>query len=194
MSIKITNLCKSFDGKEIFNGFTYEFAKTGIYAITGPSGVGKTTLLRMIAGLDKKYSGKIVFEGECDISFAFQEYRLFNQLSAIDNILQLSFKEPTQDDIENTKNLLRRLKFSDSDMNLTPSQLSGGMKQRISFARAIMKKSSVLLLDEATKELDQELSDILIEMIRQESKEKLVILVTHKPEEITKLGATTISI
>ena len=88
-----------------------------------------------------------------------------------------------KEDEEKAKALLSRLNFSEADMYLMPSQLSGGMKQRISFARAIMKNSSCLLLDEPTKELDAELVKKLSEIIENEAKSRLVILVTHDEEQ-----------
>ncbi len=194
MSLRIKNLCKSFDKKTIFRDFTYYFQDTGIYALRGDSGVGKTTLLRIIAGLDKKYYGKVLGASAGQVSFCFQEHRLFSHLSAFDNVLKASFSEESYHNRKLTKAMLKRLNFSDSDMLLCPEELSGGMKQRVAFARAVLKKSNILLLDEPTKELDTALRDTVLEIIAEESKKRLVIFVTHKPEEIEILGATTINL
>ena len=83
MSLKIKNLSKSFGRKAIFDNFSFDFCDTGVYIISGERGKGKTTLLRIIAGLDKSYSGEIKGGGIENVSFAFQEYRLFPNLSAI---------------------------------------------------------------------------------------------------------------
>ena len=95
---------------------------------------------------------------------------------------------------ELTKSLLKRLKFSESDMLLRPEELSGGMRQRVAFARAVLKKSDVLLLDEATKELDSELADTVLQIIAEEAKKRLVIFVTHKKSESEILGAKAIKL
>ena len=85
MSLVIKNLNKSFADKQIFKDFSYSFADCGIYALAGESGIGKTTLLRMISGLDSNYTGEI---SGCDsVSFAFQEHRLFPVLTAIENVI-----------------------------------------------------------------------------------------------------------
>lgn len=194
MSLKIKNLNKSFDKKTIFRDFTYYFADSGIYAVKGDSGIGKTTLLRIIAGIDKRYSGTVSGGGVKHVSFCFQEHRLFPSLSAFDNVLKLSFGEDTHHNRSLARNMLTRLKFTESDMLLKPDELSGGMKQRVAFARAVLKDSPILLLDEATKELDAELADTVLEIIAEQAKKRLVIFVTHKEEEITRLGAKIIQL
>lgn len=179
MSLEIKNLKKSFTDRVIFNDFSQKFENKGIYVIKGDSGVGKTTLLRIIAGLDKEYEGEVIGGGFSNISYAFQEYRLFEQLTAIENLLVVCPQNPTEDDERKAKELLKLLRFNDEDIKLFPRQLSGGMKQRISVARAIMKNSNILILDEPTKELDPELVEILCTLIRNEAEKRLVLLVTH---------------
>ena len=90
--------------------------------------------------------------------------------------------------------MLSFLGFSSSDMNLYPTELSGGMKQRVSFARAFLKKSKIILLDEPTKELDDKLREKIYELIIKESKKRLVIIVSHLTDDIKKLNATVISL
>ena len=189
MGLKIKNLNKNFDEKNIFENFSYEFEEKGVYAVTGESGRGKTTLLRMISGLDKNYSGEIFGGGFESVSYAFQEYRLFPALSAIENLT-----EATGASYEEAEKMLLSLCFSKSDLNLRPAELSGGMKQRVSLARAFLKKSPVLLLDEPTKELDAELKSILYSLIKDESKSRLVIFVSHSNEDIAALNPTLINL
>ena len=152
MSVQINGLSKSFGKKTVFTDFNYAFEDTGIYVIRGESGAGKTTLLRIIAGLDKEYSGSIQ-QSVPGVSVCFQEYRLFDNISALKNVTDVSFKSATEDDVQYVKSLFERLNLSASDANLCPRELSGGMKQRVAFIRAIAKKSSVLILDEPTKEV-----------------------------------------
>ncbi len=192
--LKLENITKSFGEKILFRDFSYNFEERGIYALKGKSGIGKTTLLRIIAGLDKDFSGNITGGGISNSSICFQEHRLFPTLTAIDNLLKVSFKEDTPDTRLRAHGILSRLSFSVSDMLLYPDQLSGGMKQRIAFARAVLRNSPILLLDEATKELDSSLADEVLNIIREEGKKRLVIMVTHKDDEIKAFDSTVISL
>ena len=193
MSLEIKNLTKRFGKKTIISEFSYHFSEKGLYILRGKSGIGKTTLLRIIAGLDKDYSGEIIEGGIGRISFAFQEYRLFPQLSALENVMIAS-----KDDSDANKNiamdLLSQLGFSFEEMSLLPSELSGGMKQRVSLARAFMKNAPVILLDEPTKELDAILCRQVCEMIKKIAEDKLVILVTHRDDDISLLDGELIDL
>jgi len=192
MNLSIKNLSKSFGDKQVLENFSYEFTERGIYAICGESGVGKTTLLRIISGLDKDYSGSVAGGGFKNVSFAFQEYRLFPALTALDNVI---ISGGDKEDLSNSaKELLRTLGFTDDDMKKLPAELSGGMKQRVSIARAVLKKAPILLLDEPTKELDQTLRNTVYDIIAEQSQRKLVIIVTHHGEDIDRLGATKINL
>ena len=192
MGLKIKNLTKAFDKKTLFRDFSYDFDDTGIYALTGASGVGKTTLLRIIAGLDTDFEGEVLGAGIKNVSICFQENRLFPHLSAFDNISKISFKEENEVNKKAVKQLLTRLKFTESDMELRPAELSGGMRQRIAFARAVLRDSSILILDEATKELDSALVETILEIIREQGNKRLVLIVTHKSSEIEALGAKNV--
>ena len=179
MALEIKNLTKKFGEKLIFDNFSYSFSDYGIYAIVAESGAGKTTLLRMIAGLDTDFTGKISGGGIGNVSFAFQEYRLFPTLSALDNLTLVSFKSRTEREIERARDMLRSLGFTDADMSLKPEALSGGMKQRVSIARALLMDAPILLLDEPTKELDVANANLIRSMISKAAKSKLVIISTH---------------
>ena len=192
MSLKIKNLYKNFGRKVIFNDFNYEFADNGVYALVGESGIGKTTFLRIISSLDKDFRGELVFSREPLISVAFQEHRLLPTVNAINNVLISAFDTFTKADYEITKNLLKRLNFSESDMKLYPNEMSGGMKQRISLARALLFPHNILLLDEPTKELDRGLREAVYEIINEETKSSLVIISSHSNEDIEKTNAICI--
>lgn len=179
MAITIKNLRKSFGENCIFPSLSYTFPDRGIVVIRGRSGIGKTTLLRLIAGLDKDYSGEILFSAPGSISFAFQEHRLIPHLNAIDNVVEASFKNPSDNDRSAASSLLAELGITKSEQMLYPSELSGGMKGRVSFARAVLRKSNIILLDEPTKELDDESARVISQIINREAKTRLVILVTH---------------
>ena len=169
MSLKLSNISKSYGTKSVISDFNYDFADNGLYALVGESGAGKTTLLRIISGLDNQFAGEIIGEeGTKQISMMFQEHRLFDSLTALDNILVASFAKPTAEDIDNARSLLTRLRINESDFNLKPAELSGGMKQRVSLARAILKTSGILLLDEPLKELDSELAQVVMNIIAEQ--------------------------
>ena len=193
MSLEIENLTKRFGKKTIISELSYRFSDKGLYILRGKSGIGKTTLLRIIAGLDKDYSGEVIDGGIERISFAFQEYRLFPQLSALENVMIASKNINDVDKIK-AKDLLTQLGFLPEDMQLLPSELSGGMKQRVSLARAFMKNAPVILLDEPTKELDAVLCRQVCEMIKKIAEDKLVILVTHRDDDISLLDGELIDL
>ena len=193
MSLEIKNLSKAFGQKTIFSEFSYSFSDKGIYILRGKSGIGKTTLLRIIAGLDKDYIGAVIGGGIGRVSFAFQEYRLFPQLSAFENVM-IASNDNSDSDKNKAHDLLARLGLSPDDMLLLPSELSGGMKQRVSLARAFMKNAPVILLDEPTKELDAALCEQVCEMINEIAEDKLVILVTHKEEDLLILNGDVINL
>jgi NitT/TauT family transport system ATP-binding protein len=194
MSLTIKELKKSFGNKQILDGFSYNFPEVGLFVLKGESGAGKTTLLRMIAGLDTKYFGNITGNNMSDISFAFQEYRLFPNLSALENALIGLGNEVYEAERKAAKELLIELGLDEEDFDLFPGELSGGMKQRVSLTRAFLKPAKILLLDEPAKELDARNRRKLYNIISREAERKLVILVSHNEDEINNLNATVIPV
>lgn len=192
MSLIIKNLKKNFGRKTIFDNFSYSFNDTGIYALTGESGIGKTTLLRIIAGLDKDFSGSI--EAPKKVSVAFQEHRLFPNLSALDNLICINSDRKNKADKSKASKMLSSLGFSDEDMGLFPDELSGGMKQRVSLARAFLYDAPILLLDEPTKELDAENAKRVKSIIKAMAENRLVILVSHSSEDLSDLNCEIINL
>ena len=177
MSITVKNLYKAFDSKTIFENFSFNFEDNKIYLIEGDSGIGKTTLLRILSGLDTSYRGEVLGGGLENCAFMFQEYRLFPTISALENVLLSRQKDKRN--IDEAKALLFRLGFTDEEIYLLPDMLSGGMKGRVSFARALYSQRPILLLDEPTKELDSSNADTMLQIIKEESENKTIILVSH---------------
>lgn len=184
MTLRIKNLSKSYGEKHLFSDFSYDFPERGICIITGASGIGKTTLLRMITGLDTEYSGEIENGGIGKISYMFQEYRLFPTLSALKNVVAVT--NETKEDESCARDLLTRLGFTSEDLGKKPHELSGGMKQRVAFARAVIKSAPILILDEPTKELDELSVNEMTKIIRSEGEKRLVLIVTH--DDISKIS------
>ena len=188
MTLEITNLSKKYADEYVLRDFSYKFNEKGVYIIVGKSGSGKTTLMRLIAGLDKKFEGEIIGGGIGNTSVSFQEYRLFDTLSALENVhLEKS------EDRDEAERLLSDLGFTDEDCKKSPSELSGGMKQRVSIARAIFKKSPILCLDEPTKEIGKENVGRLIELIKAVAEKRLVIIITHNEEDFSAISYEKIS-
>ena len=194
MSIKICNLTTRFEEKLVLDNFSLELPDRGIFALVGESGIGKTTLLRLIAGLDKDYSGEIVSDGDFSLSMAFQEHRLFPSLTAIENVVFAVSDGKDKAVFDNARKILLSLGLTESDLLLYPEQLSGGMKQRISVARALLYDAKILLLDEPTKELDHNNRTLLLDMIKSEGERRLVIIATHNEDDVERLCARIIHI
>lgn len=186
--LKLKNVCKSFGDKVILKDFSYDFKESGLVLIKGPSGCGKTTLLRLIAGLEKKDSGEILTDSV--ISLLFQEDRLLPWLSAIENVSCVTPKKSAEK--KRVAKELLSLVGLDGEENERIENLSGGMKRRVAFARALALCPDVLLLDEPFNGLDSDTKQKLIDITLSFSKEHLVIMVTHDSDDI-KLAQEVIS-
>lgn len=156
-----------------------------LIAIMGASGCGKSTLLNLIAGLLKPSVGEITSDFQ-KISYAFQEPRLFPWLTAEQNIQAVLPRQTPKDEIQKA---LSFVGLSDAE-GLYPSQLSGGMKSRVSLARALAYNGDLFLLDEPFSALDEDLHRVLCQKLRDSLKEKgtTAILVTHSLEDAQIFG------
>lgn len=180
--IKLIDVCKRYDEKVIFDHFNLEFSKDKITCILGESGVGKTTLLNMIAGLTN-YNGKIEVGGK--LSYIFQEARLIPTLTVKEN---LKFTSPEATD-EQIDEILIQLEILDKK-DIYPTKLSGGEAQRVSIARAFLYDASVLLMDEPFSSLDLSLKCKLISYFSNlwNANKKTVVFVTHDIDEALLLA------
>ena len=192
MARQLKNVTKVFGERAVLNSFSYTFENAGLYALVGRSGAGNTTLLRLIAGLDKDFKGTI--EGFGTVSYAFQEYRLFDSLNALQNVYELAFSQKTDENVKLAKNLLLSLGFTSKELSLMPRELSGGMKQRVSLCRALLYPADTYLFDEPFKELDPTLVRTVKQKLLELAKEHAVILSVHSDEECELLGATAIKV
>lgn len=186
---ELINVTKVFsNGKEsivALDNFSYRFNNQGLYAIVGPSGSGKSTLLHILAGLDNKVEGKVNYQSENFLSFKSKKIAKFRRKS-LGMIYQNSYLIPYL----NVKNniSLKKNKISEKviqtlgiarllDRDIT--KLSGGQRQRVSLARALSHNPKIILADEPTGALDQNNAKKVMEILKKESNDKLVIMVSH---------------
>lgn len=170
--IEIRNISKTFDGKQVLNNVSFSVKKGECVAIMGRSGIGKTTLLRIIAGLEAPDTGEVVFSENAKKTFVFQENRLLENKSVIDNILAVA------PDRKKAEYFLERCLLSE-DKNKKAGALSGGMKRRLAIARALSFGGEIYFLDEPLRELDESTLEETAKLIKEEISGKTAILITH---------------
>lgn len=190
--LELLNINKSFGDKQILSDFSLKIPENQILAIVGPSGGGKTTLLRMLAGLETIDTGQIFYNGEylaLDelekrnlLGFVFQDFQLFPHLSVLENLTLSPVKMLGMKQEEAEKkalDLLEQLGLA-GHTDAYPFSLSGGQKQRVAFARAMMIDPKIIGYDEPTSALDPELRLEVEKLILQNKKYGMTqIIVTH---------------
>ena len=195
---------------EVLNKVNISFRESEFVSILGASGSGKTTLLNIIGGLDKYSSGDMLLMGRSTkeftdrdwdsyrngtIGFVFQSYNLIGHLSVIENVklaLSISGESNKENDMK-AKKVLEDVGLGEH-LYKKPNQLSGGQMQRVAIARALVTNPKVILADEPTGALDSKTSVQIMELIKEISKEKLVIMVTHNPELARKYSDRIVSV
>jgi len=195
---------------EVLKKVNISFRESEFVSILGASGSGKTTLLNIIGGLDKYSSGDMLLMGRStkeftdrdwdsyrngSIGFVFQSYNLIGHLSVIENVklaLSISGESNKENDLK-AKKALEDVGLGDH-LHKKPNQLSGGQMQRVAIARALVTDPKIILADEPTGALDSKTSVQIMELIKEISKEKLVIMVTHNPELARKYSDRIVSV
>ena len=188
------NVTKKFDGNTVVESFSLKLKKSSPTVIMGESGCGKTTLLRIAAGLDTADGGHFDTNGE-SIAYMFQESRLLPWKNAIENVCAVLKKE-------NRSLAEKYLSLVGLDVKTDgkklPSELSGGMRQRVSFARFLAyveaTDARILLLDEPFSALDDETAEKMTELLRASAQNKYLLVVSHDESDAERLGAEIIKL
>ena len=190
--LEVKNISKSFDDTVVLNDFSYKFGR-GVHVLSEPSGAGKTTLLRILCGLEVADSGTVLKSLDAKTVMMFQEDRLLENLSVMANIMlaiQLHSKEQKQSARERIKEALCEVGLEGTE-NKSVSELSGGQKRRVALLRTLFADADILLFDEPLKGLDEALKQQVIASVKPFIESKVVIWVTHTPEEVKLLGSYT---
>ena len=212
--LKLKNITKIYTtGNEklkALDGIDITFRKSEFVSILGPSGCGKTTLLNIIGGLDRYTSGDLIINGKStkyfkdrdwdsyrnySVGFVFQNYNLIGHQTVLSNV-ELALTISGVSKKERRKRAIKALEEVGlkNHINKKPNQLSGGQMQRVAIARALVNNPDIILADEPTGALDTKTSIQVMEILKNISKDKLVIMVTHNPDLAQKYSSRIIKI
>ncbi len=193
MALEVINISKSFNNLKVLDNITFKVKDNSFTCIIGESGCGKTTLLRIVSGLEKADSGEILFNGKKleinDVGFVFQDDRLLPWRTTLKNV---AFGLEIRNDkraLEKAKDVLRFVGLEEFE-NYYPKQLSGGMRQLVGIARALAINPKILLMDEPFASLDAQtrnrMQAELLDIWNEEK--KTVLFVTHNIDEAVYLA------
>ena len=212
--LKLTEIVKTYKSGDTsvtaLKGVSIEFRRNEFVSILGPSGCGKTTLLNIIGGLDRYDSGDLQIVGRStkeykdsdwdgyrnhSIGFVFQSYNLIPHQSILSNVeLALTLSGVSKSERrKRAKEVLVKVGLGDQ-LNKKPNQMSGGQMQRVAIARALVNNPEILLADEPTGALDSETSVQIMDLLKEISTDRLVIMVTHNPELAEQYSTRTIKL
>ena len=191
-------------------GIDLEFRESEFVSILGQSGCGKTTMLNIIGGLDRYTSGDLVINGKStkqfkdkdwdtyrnhSVGFVFQSYNLIPHQTVLANVeLALTISGVGKEERRKRAiDALTKVGLGDQ-INKKPNQMSGGQMQRVAIARALVNDPDILLADEPTGALDSKTSEQVMEILKDISKDRLIIMVTHNPELAEKYSSRIIKL
>lgn len=187
--IHLKNISKSFNGVAVLNGISADISRGSHIALTGRSGAGKTTLTRIISGLEKPDSGEVAFGTDQSFGYVFQEDRLIEQMNAVGNIA-IAGASPKA-----TWELLQSFRFTEELAFKPTRDLSGGEKRRVAIARALLSRGDILIFDEPFKGIDEEtINSSIIPKVKEYTRERTLILITHSDDEAKELCGEQINI
>ncbi|EOR25521.1 ATP-binding cassette domain-containing protein [Niallia alba] len=196
--VKMEQVTFTYDNNTILNKINLTLKKSKSYALIGKSGVGKSTLLHLLAGLLIPTEGEVLIEGNRiqhpskDIGFMFQDLGLFPWLKVCDAIsmpIKLDKRKSKQEIKEKVTALIREVGLSGMEHKY-PAELSGGQKQRVALARTLITEPDLLLMDEPTSTLDEMTKEQIQQLISEqvEKRQTTLLFVTHNIEEAVLLG------
>ena len=212
--LKLTNITKNYLSGETevkaLKGISIEFRKSEFVSVLGPSGCGKTTLLNLIGGLDRYTSGDLIIKGKStkdfkdkdwdayrnySVGFVFQNYNLIGHQSVLANVeLALTLDGVSKKERrQRATEVLEKVGLKDQ-IHKKPNQLSGGQMQRVAIARALVNDPEIVLADEPTGALDTDTSVQIMEILKEISKDRLIIMVTHNPDLAEKYSSRIVKI
>ena len=186
MKVTVKDLSFSYDAKMIIQDLSFDFDDERPLCVLGPSGQGKTTLLRLLAGLETPTKGTI--EGitkDTTISVLFQEDRLFPHLTVRDNWKIVSSKITE----EMILAMAKALDLEEEDLNKRPRDLSGGMRRRCAIGRCLLFPADMVFMDEPFQGLDEATRDKVMETIKKRTHKRPFLMITHDEKDVERLGA-----
>ena len=184
MSVFFENVTFSYGKTPILQDVSWHLPDHGVVCLWGASGCGKTTALRLLAGLEKPKSGKV--NGVGRVSMVFQEDRLLPWHTALENVTLTGAGEGS------AREILALLGLTEEEMAAYPDHLSGGQQRRVALARALAAENDILLLDEPFNGLDEGAWQDVVPLIRKAAESRPVVLVTHIREQVQALGAVAV--
>lgn len=176
--ITLEKVALGYAGLTLWRDFSFVFPDEGAFSLMGPSGCGKTTLLRALGGILKPLEGKITIAPACRPTFLFQENRLLQNCTALQNVALASNEKKA-------RIWLERMEIA--DVNQYPDEMSGGMQRRVALARALARGGNIFLLDEPFQGLDQALRARVAEAFQAPG--RLIVMTSHDPEEAVLMKA-----
>lgn len=212
--LELKNIVKNYSSGDTavkaLKGIDIEFRESEFVSILGPSGCGKTTLLNIVGGLDRYTSGDLIINGRStkdykdkdwdtyrnhSVGFVFQNYNLISHQTVLSNVeLALTLSGVSKSERrQRAIDVLNRVGLGDQ-IHKKPNQMSGGQMQRVAIARALINDPDILLADEPTGALDSETSVQVMEILKEISKDKLIIMVTHNPDLAVKYSTRIVKL
>ena len=209
----VRNVFKTYHSKkgtdcQALKNISFSLGDSGLYFVLGKSGCGKSTLLNLLGGLDKVNSGEISYNGKDfsafsqkdfeeyrndTVGFVFQDYNLIDNFNVYENVDIALILQSATDKDKLISQALKQVGLEGYEKRKI-SELSGGQKQRVAIARAIVKNSSIILADEPTGNLDSDTGKDILDLLKNLSADKLVIVVTHDKENAELYGDGIISL
>jgi len=191
MAIELTDICKAYGTNIVLDKFSCQIEENAVTCIMGASGHGKTTLLRLMLGLEIADSGRISGMENRRKSVVFQEDRLCENLTAVSNIRLVCRKPIKTDDIIEA---MSAVGIASDFAKHTVRSMSGGERRRIAVLRALMADYDILFMDEPFKGLDEEIKERVMLYTKEQSRGKTVLLVTHDKAECEIMGGELITV